>query len=385
VKRFLTTILMATILLSLVLSGCASPAPSPAAPAAPAASTLPPSATASSKPAPSSKPSTAAPAAQQTWNIRMAFGQAVTSGYNVAGWAPWAKEVERVTNGRVKVTPYPNQTLVKDTDTWEGIKSGIADVTYLNSAYFAGQFDLSDVSTLPYVMPSGEVGSKAIWNLVQKYPEIQAQFKDVKLLSIWSTEPYYFASNKKFFKTPEDIKGQKIRIASGPPTDMLKLLGGTPALFSMGEVYLNLQKGVINAVSAPSEGIVGFRLYEVAPYMTYVPTYSGSHMLLMNKETWNAFPADIQQAIMGVSGEGLSVKIGREVFDLARVDMTKQVAAAGYKINEYTVPPDEVAKWVELSGKPVWDSWVKKMAAKGSTSAGKILEDLNSLVKQYNK
>lgn len=375
---FLSTILV----LSLLMSGCASPAPAPApapsqAPSAAPAPTQAPATSVAPKPS-----ATAAPA--KTWNLRMAHGQSVDSYYNKFGWQPWADAVAKATNGSVKVTIYPNDVLFPPTQAWEGVKSGIADVTYMNSAYFSAICELTDVSTLPFVIPSGEVGSKAVWDLVQKYPEMQAQFNDVKLISIWATEPYYFVSNTKLYKTLSDFKGQKFRMAGGPATDMMKLLGGAAMTFSMSDSYMNMQKGVINGAAVPSEAVVGFKFYEVATYYTYVPTVAASHMLVMNKDTWNGFPPDIQKAITGVSGDTLGVTIGRDVFDKANLDMKQIVLKGGYKMNEYTVPADELAKWIDAAGKPVWANWIKKVQGK-TKNAQQMLDDLNSLVKSASK
>jgi hypothetical protein len=52
---------------------------------------------------------------------------------------------------------------------------------------------------------------------------------------------------------------------------------------------------------------------------------------------------------------------------------------------EYTLPPEEFAKWVEVGGKPVWDNWVKSMQAKGKKAAPQILEETIRLVKEYSK
>jgi TRAP-type C4-dicarboxylate transport system substrate-binding protein len=277
-KRFLFLALTAVLVVGLFLAGCSSPAPAPAPTVAPSQTAAP--APTAATPAPSATPTTSAPANQKTWNLRMAHGQSLDSYYNKYGWQPWADAVAKATNGRVKVTIFPNDVLFPTTQTWEGVKTGIADVTYMNSAYFSAITELTDVSTLPFVIPSGEIGSKAVWNLVQKYPEMQAQFNDAKLLSIWATEPYFFISNGRLYKTLSDFQGQKFRMAGGPATDMMKLLGGTAMTFSMSDSYMNMQKGVINGAAVPSEAVVGFKFYEVATNYTYVPTVAGRNRTL---------------------------------------------------------------------------------------------------------
>ena len=151
------------------------------------------------------------------------------------------------------------------------------------------------------------------------------------------------------------------------------------------DAYLSLQRGVVDGTTVPAEAIIGFRLYEVAPYLTYVATTAMPFVTTMNKVVWNELPKDIQDALMSVSGETLAVKYGRDAFDATRKEMLDVIKAAGYKAYEYTPPAEEVAKWADVAGKPVWDGWVKKMEGKGYKTASKILEDMFALVKQYSK
>ena len=43
---------------------------------------------------------------------------------------PWIAEIEKATNGRVKIEPYYSQTLAKGPDTWQAVKTGVADMGF---------------------------------------------------------------------------------------------------------------------------------------------------------------------------------------------------------------------------------------------------------------
>lgn len=315
----------------------------------------------------------------------MHYDQPDTSAYHVWGHLPWVHDIERVTNGKVRITVYPLQTIMKPKDAWEGTRFGLTDITWIYAGYSPDKFSLSDSVTLPFIVPSGEIGSRVAWRLYQKFPEIQAQMADLKILSICTTEPYSLLTNKRQVKTPEDLKGLKIRTIGGSPTDMVKLLGGIPVIVPMSDTYLALQKSVLDGVLAPALTIRDFRLYEVAKYHTYVPTVCAYFMLVMNKDTWNEMPSDIQQAIMSVSGEAQARRYGGDVFDRVHKELPGTVKTAGREINEYTVPQQEVDKWIDIAGKPIWNSWVKRMEASGHKNAGKILEDAINMAKKLNK
>ncbi|MBW1801059.1 MAG: hypothetical protein JRJ85_10055, partial [Deltaproteobacteria bacterium] len=138
----------------------------------------------------------------KTWTIKMHYEMPNTAPLPVYGFEPWAKDVEKVTKGKVKVEIYPGDTLFKTrTDVVEAIKAGLADVAFMYAFAFTPQFDLIDVVTVPFFSPNGEVASRTAWALYQKFPEIQAQWKDVKLLSTWATDPYVLITTKKQIKT----------------------------------------------------------------------------------------------------------------------------------------------------------------------------------------
>lgn len=322
----------------------------------------------------------------ETWTIKFHYEQPTTAPLPVFGFEPWAKAVEKATQGRVKVQIYPGDTLFKTkTDTIEAIKAGLADVAFMYAWAFSPQFDLIDAVSIPFFAPNAEVASRTAWALFQNVPEVRAQWKDVKLLSAWTTDPYIFITTKKQVKTLEDFKGMKIRMTGGMATEMMKLLGGIPVTIPMPQNYENLQKGVIDGMSAPGEAIAGFRLYEVVKYYTIVPTTCVTQELIMNKKTWNSLPPDIQEAIMSVSGENAAIRMGGGCFDRAWAGLSDKVEKAGYPMIKYTPPKEEVDRWIKIAGKPLWNEWVKKMEKRGHTSAQKIQDEAIRLAKKFSQ
>jgi TRAP-type C4-dicarboxylate transport system substrate-binding protein len=322
----------------------------------------------------------------KTWTIKFHYEQPTTAPLPVYGFEPWAKAVENATKGSVKVQIYPGDTLFKTkTDTIEAIKAGLADVAFMYAWAFSPQFDLIDAVSIPFLAPNAEVASRTAWALYQNIPEVQAQWKDIKLLSAWTTDPYIFITTKKQIKVIEDFKGMKMRMTGGMATEMMKLLGGIPVTIPMPQNYENLQKGVVDGMAAPGEAIAGFRLYEVVKYYTIVPSTCVTQELIMNKNTWNSLPPDIQEAIMSVSGENAAIRMGGGCFDRAWAGLQEKVKKAGYPMTAYTPPKEEVDRWIKIAGKPLWDEWVLKMEKRGHTNARKIQEEAVRLVNHFSQ
>jgi TRAP-type C4-dicarboxylate transport system substrate-binding protein len=295
---------------------------------------------------------------------------------------PWVKQVEDATKGRVKIDVFYAQTLVKGVDIWNAVKSGVTDIGWCFHGYWRDMTPLSEVITLPSLpYRTAEKMSEVLWKLYEKYPEIQREYKDVHLLMLWTSHPYILISSKKQIKTLEDIKGMKIRVAGGPPTDQMKALGAIPVLVPMPDTYLALDKGVIDGMAAPWEAILGQRLYEIVKYYTIVPLSAVFFSMAMNKEKWENLPEDIQEAITSVSGLEGSKFWGKNYFDTVEAAFIETVKKGNYPMIRYNVPPEEVERWRKVSGEPIWKEWVKKMEGKGYPMAQQILNSTIDMLK----
>ncbi len=322
-------------------------------------------------------------AAEKTWTLKYHHEMPATGSYHRYGHQPYADAVEKATNGRVKIQIYPMQTLVKAKDAWNANTSGLADIVWTFTAHQPGRFDLFSSLELPFVVTSAEAGSKTAWALYEKYPELQALFHDVKLLSVWTTAPYAIVSKKRL-DTLEDLKGVKIRSAGPWQTNLMKLLGASPMYIPMPKVYINFQKGVLDAAAAPADAYVSFKFYEIGQFINQVNLPAGIHFLTMNKKRWNEFPPDIQKAIMSVSGEYAGVNFfGGGTFDRADREAAADIKKAGYKVTFYEPSKKEMDRLIETGGKPLWNKWLDANKSKGPAQA--IFDDTMRLMKQYSK
>ena len=298
------------------------------------------------------------------------------------GWSsvncsePWFRSIEKATGNKIEIKGYYGQSLAKGKDMWDAVKNGITDIGWCFHGYWPGMTPLTDVISLPALpFKTGEKGAEVLWRLYEKYPEIQNEFKDVQVLLFYTSEPYSLITRDKPVRTIEDLKGLKIRMTGGPPTDMVRALGGIPMLIPMPDNYLSLQKGVIDGMGAPWEAIHVFRFYEVINNYTDAPFPAVYFSISMNKNKWNSLPKDVQNAIMEKGSLAGSKYWGHGFFDAIKELTMKKVAELDKKPNMIELSPAERERWLEIGGKPIWDNWVAEMEAKGYSNAQKILDD----------
>ena len=270
----------------------------------------------------------------------------------------WGKEIEKRTNGRVKVTMHYGGTLTPADKCYDGVMRGISDVGMSVCGYTRGRFPLTEVVELPLGHKSGSAITKVINEYIQKFRP--KEFGDVKMMYMHAHGPG-FLHTKKAVNKLEDVKGMKIR-AFGAVTKIVNALGGAPVSMPMGETYEALSRGVVEASIAPYEALQGWKWGEVVKFTTEVwgMAYSSAFFIAMNKDKWNALPPDIQKIIEKVNEEWAE-KQGKawDEIDKAGKDFTLKL---GNKI--ITVSVDENRKW-ERALKPLYDEYVKNMKDKG--------------------
>ena len=97
-------------------------------------------------------------------------------------FAKWAQLIEKETGGMVKIVLYTGATLAKSRDTYDAVVNGIADIGWTLSGYTRGRFPLLEVVALPLGFRSAEHATRVICDLYDKFPDIQAEYKDTHLL-----------------------------------------------------------------------------------------------------------------------------------------------------------------------------------------------------------
>lgn len=314
-------------------------------------------------------------AAAETITLRFAHQNPDTGLSTKTCIEPWFKQIEEATGGKVKIQPFYGETLAKGKDMWNATKMGITDIGWAFHGYWPNMTPVTDVISLPAMsFSSAEKGSEALWKLYEQTPEIQKEFKDVKVLLFYTSAPYTLITSKKPVKNLDDLKGMKVRMTGGPPTEMVSALGGVPMLIPMPDSYLSLQKGVIDGMGAPWEAVHVWRFYEVVDHYTEVPFPAVYFSIIMNKNKWNSLPKDVQEAMMKVGGEAGSKFWGKNFFDIMKVEAMKKLEESGKAGNVYALSAEERQKWIDVGAKPVWDKWVASMEKQGVTNAKKILE-----------
>ena len=278
------------------------------------------------------------------------------------GFQRWADMVGEKTNGKVRIQVFPAQTLGKAPDSYSMVQNGIADIAWLSTSFYAGQFPLTEVYNLPMLgVPTAKAGAAALWEFYHGSPAVQKEWSSVKVLVTFSTGMQFVNTSKKAVRSLEDLKGQKIRVAGWGTTNFIKSVGGNPIFVSPPELYDGISKGVIDGMVFDWQGIQSGRLYEVLRYSTYSPVAQIPQLLIMNPERWKSLPPEIQKVFEEMGGKFGAQMLGG-AFDEADPIGEENFKKLGKEVIK--LPADEVARW-QAAAKPIWSEWVAQMKSKG--------------------
>jgi TRAP-type C4-dicarboxylate transport system substrate-binding protein len=279
----------------------------------------------------------------------------------------WAREIEKRTNGKVKITLYPAGQLTKAPQCYEGVVNDISDIGMSCFAYTLGRFPLLEGIDLPLGYPNGLTASRIATAMVKKYAP--KEVSDVHVLYVHAHGPGILAA-KKTINNLDQVKGLKIR-GTGLSASIVTALGGNPVAMSQPETYEALQKGVVEATLCPVETLKGWKQGEVIESVTDSSCigYTTAMYVVMNKGKWAALPADIQKVFTEVSAEWVD-KHG-QAWDQA--DQEGYAFIKELKHPVVSLSQEEQQRWIQAV-QPVIDEYIKKASEKGLPGQEMITE-----------
>lgn len=274
----------------------------------------------------------ASPAWSAEYNLRFAHFFPSVSAVHKELFQGWADQVEKDSNGRIKVDIYPSSTLAKPPALYDSVVNRIADVTATIQGYTANRFPLTQIVELPGVAKSAASGSCIIEKLYED-GAFADEYKQTKPLFMFTHGLGHIHTTNKLIEKPQDLEGLRIRRPTSVVATLLEGLGAQPVGMPAPSAYQSTQRGVIDGVTLPWEGQYTFRLNELTPYHTEVGgLYTLSFIVTMNPDVYKGMPDDLKAVIDKNSGMDWSMKAAK-VFDGLDMKGREQAVKEGHTIH----------------------------------------------------
>jgi len=272
----------------------------------------------------------------------------------------WADLVKERTQGRINIKLYPGVSLIQGDQTREfsALRQGVIDMAVGSTINWSPQVKELNLFSLPFLMPDyaaldaltqGAVG-KQIFQTLEKSGVVPLA---------WGENGYREVTNsKRAIKSPDDLKGMKIRVVGSPIfSDMFTAMGANPTQMSWADAQPALASGAVDGQENPLFLFTVLKMHTVGQKFVTTWGYMADPLIfVVNKDIWSSWtPADqviVRQAAVDAGKQ--EIAIARKGLVEADKPVLKDIAAMGVTVTQLT--PAEREAFVKVT-RPVYDKW----------------------------
>ncbi len=264
--------------------------------------------------------------------------------------------VEKRTNGEVKINVFGNNTLGNPPEVLEQVIMGAVVMCLSGQDQIAKHLPFFDVISTPFAFKDYATADKIIDGDFKKWADPELAKKNLVHLSDWEWGFRQLTNSKKPVMSPADMKGMKIRT---PPSfayqAFVEAAGGNAQTIAFSELVMAMKQGVVDGQENPIGTIFNLKLYENQKYMSILNYTYSSMVHLVNKKSWDKLnPA--QQKILDEESAA-AAKLARK---LLRDDEAKQLKEMEGK--GLVVARPDLGPWKAAMG-PAWDKVKARVGA----------------------
>lgn len=274
------------------------------------------------------------------------------------GFTMFFDRVEERSKGRVEVQRFMGGSLLGPRDIYDGVVQGTVDIGLTMPGYNSGKFPEMEIAEVPHGYVSSFVSSHVANDYFNKYNP--KGFAETKMLYWFASPPSVIILNKPA-PTLESLKGLKVR-GTARIGEVVSALGAIPQSTAAGEVFTGISRNVIDGIMWPISTLDEWKLADLKPKITNCWQVGGvfAFYTVMNKNTWNKLPSDIQKIFMDVAEEMITEHAAfYDGADLKGYEIGKSGGAEVFNWSK-----EDTEKAIKMI-QPVTDKWVEAMVAKG--------------------
>ncbi|MDP0929278.1 TRAP transporter substrate-binding protein [Paracoccus onubensis] len=209
----------------------------------------------------------------------------------------FGEELSKLTDGRIELQVFPNESLGKEIDLINGMQLGTADMTITGES-LQNWSPMAALLALPYAYDSlehmDEVASGDIGTQIREDILAKAQIRPI---AYFARGPRNLTSNREIV-TPDDLDGLKLRVPNVPLfVKTWEALGARPTPMAFGEVFTSLQNGTLDAQENPLALIESANINEVQKFVNKTEHVRSWIYLTISEMTWGRLSAEDQEAV----------------------------------------------------------------------------------------
>lgn len=250
----------------------------------------------------------------------------------------YADLVEQRTNGHVRITTYPSDSLGKQTELVEGTIIGTNDMVLTSDAVLSNMVPVVGVINLPFLFRDSDHVRHVLDGEIGDELAAKVEEQGAVVIGWWENGFRHVTNSRRPIISPADLQGLKIRVPEGPVfVETFTALGANPTPIPFSELYSALQLGVVDGQENPPAHILTQKFYEVQDYASKTGHIYLSSPVLINKGLFESMP-EAYQKVMLEAGREMAAK-HTEMVLAQEDDQWQQIAAEGMEINDVDQAP----------------------------------------------
>jgi len=265
----------------------------------------------------------------------------------------------KAANVDLEVQVYPGASLFKPNEQWNALVNGQLDISSFPLDYASGKVRAFGATLMPGLVRSHDRAARL--NDSQFMNSIRAKIDKagiIVLADAWLAGAV--ASKKSCIRTPDDIKGVKIRSAGPTFAAMWQAAGASIVSIPSNEVYNALQTGVAEATDTSSGSFVSFRIYEQVKCLTAPGDNALWFMyepVLMSKKSFNRLTKPQQEALVRAG------KKSQEFFAKAAKGLDDEMVKVfkEHNVEVISLTPAEYDQWVKVARESSYAEFAKEV------------------------
>lgn len=281
---------------------------------------------------------------------------------NVRVFKPWAEEIEKATQGRVKIE-MPPSSLAAPPQQMDGAVKGVFDMAYQFHGLVENKVKLPQVAHLLGVNSTAKGSSIALWRTYERFFKSADEYKNLHLLGLFVFQSGTIFGMKKPIDALADVKGIKLFGLPGVAATVLEAAGAGVVAVPAVRSYEIISGGTVDAFAGYSVlDASAFKTLQYARYITDLPggLTAPSFALFMNKKKWDSLSAADREVLTRMTGEALAARMG--VLDEIEIKLRADAAAQGIQIRSASTA---FSAEMRRLASPIEQAWLKDAQALG--------------------
>lgn len=232
------------------------------------------------------------------FSYKLATGQDPTHPVNVRAQEALDR-IREATGGRLEIKLFPANQLGSDTDLLAQVRNGSVEFFNLATSILATFVPAASLPNTGFAFKDYDAVWSAMDGGLGTY--VRAEIAKTPILTVskvWDNGFRQITSSTREIKTPEDLKGFKIRVPPAPMlTSLFKALDAGAAPINFNELYSALQTKVVEGQENPLAITATARLYEVQKSCSLTGHVWDGYWILGNKKAWQRLPEDLRRTV----------------------------------------------------------------------------------------